>query len=482
MGCAVGACLGCVVMGVERHAAAGLPRGPRLRGRRDRLGGGLVKAKRKRRHGRQGARDRGTDRADRGPAAARAGVSSRSASPPVGRLRRVAAGRRASRRPRRRGRASTCRSSSRRVLRLANPILVASGTFGYGIEYGDVVDVERLGAICCKGTTLKAAGRQPDAARDRDAGRDAELDRPPEPGRRRGHREVRAALARRGGSPVIVNVAGESVEDYVEVARRLDGVPGRRRHRAQHLAARTSARAGSSSPSTRRRPGQVTAAVRRATRPAAAREAVAERRRRPADRPGDRGRRRRRADGGQHAVGDRRRPGRGAGRSSATPSAGCPGRRSSRSRCGSSTRWPRSSTSRSSPSAASSSSRDVLDFLAVGAVAVQVGTAIFADPTLPVRLVDELEAECRRAGLDSYLPLDRDGAAERSRGRPSAKGVEYRPVTPVASRALPGTARLSRDMTTIRSAVDEAARGGHRRAGPRRCSGGRARCARAISC
>ena len=38
---------------------------------------------------------------------------------------------------------------------LANPILVASGTFGYGIEYGDVVDVQRLGAICCKGTTLK---------------------------------------------------------------------------------------------------------------------------------------------------------------------------------------------------------------------------------------------------------------------------------------------------------------------------------------
>ena len=40
---------------------------------------------------------------------------------------------------------------------------------------------------------------------------------------------------------------------------------------------------------------------------------------------------------------------------------------------------------------------DVLDFLAVGAVAVQVGTAIFADPTLPVRLVDELAAECRPA-------------------------------------------------------------------------------------
>ena len=39
--------------------------------------------------------------------------------------------------------------------RLDNPILVASGTFGYGIEYGDVVDIQRLGAICCKGTTLR---------------------------------------------------------------------------------------------------------------------------------------------------------------------------------------------------------------------------------------------------------------------------------------------------------------------------------------
>ena len=47
---------------------------------------------------------------------------------------------------------------------------------------------------------------------------------------------------------------------------------------------------------------------------------------------------------------------------------------------------------------------DVLDFLAVGAVAVQVGTAIFADPTLPVRLVDELADECRRRGLDGYRP------------------------------------------------------------------------------
>ena len=69
---------------------------------------------------------------------------------------------------------------------------------------------------------------------------------------------------------------------------------------------------------------------------------------------------------------------------------------------------------------------DVLDFLAVGAVAVQVGTAIFADPTLPVRLVDELAAECRRRGLSSHHELV-GTALPRKPGTPSAKGVEYRP-------------------------------------------------------
>jgi dihydroorotate dehydrogenase (NAD+) catalytic subunit len=69
---------------------------------------------------------------------------------------------------------------------------------------------------------------------------------------------------------------------------------------------------------------------------------------------------------------------------------------------------------------------DVRDFLAVGAVAVQVGTAIFADPTLPVRLVDELAAECARRNLESYRPLI-GTALPRKPGPPSAKGVEYRP-------------------------------------------------------
>jgi dihydroorotate dehydrogenase (NAD+) catalytic subunit len=73
-----------------------------------------------------------------------------------------------------------------------------------------------------------------------------------------------------------------------------------------------------------------------------------------------------------------------------------------------------------------SSLEDVLDFLMAGASAVQVGTAVFADPVLPLRLIDELEGWCRDQRLGSHRELI--GAALPSkRGRPSIKGVEYRP-------------------------------------------------------
>ena len=44
---------------------------------------------------------------------------------------------------------------NKRGLLLANPVMTASGTFGYGTEYAEVIDIQRLGAIICKGTTLK---------------------------------------------------------------------------------------------------------------------------------------------------------------------------------------------------------------------------------------------------------------------------------------------------------------------------------------
>ena len=46
---------------------------------------------------------------------------------------------------------------------LANPVMTASGTFGYGTEYSHLFDIQRLGAIVCKGTTLKPREGNPTA-------------------------------------------------------------------------------------------------------------------------------------------------------------------------------------------------------------------------------------------------------------------------------------------------------------------------------
>ena len=39
-------------------------------------------------------------------------------------------------------------------LALKNPVMTASGTFGYGTEFADFIDLDRLGGIIVKGTTL----------------------------------------------------------------------------------------------------------------------------------------------------------------------------------------------------------------------------------------------------------------------------------------------------------------------------------------
>ena len=41
-----------------------------------------------------------------------------------------------------------------RGLTIKNPVMTASGTFGYGLEYGDFIDLNRLGGVLVKGTTL----------------------------------------------------------------------------------------------------------------------------------------------------------------------------------------------------------------------------------------------------------------------------------------------------------------------------------------
>ena len=114
---------------------------------------------------------------------------------------------------------------NKRGLLLANPVMTASGTFGYGTEYAEAIDIQRLGAIICKGTTLKPRPGNPqprlwetasgvlNSIGMENIGIDALI-------------REKAPLWAIWKVPVIVNILGESIEDYVKLAKHLDKVPG----------------------------------------------------------------------------------------------------------------------------------------------------------------------------------------------------------------------------------------------------------------
>jgi dihydroorotate dehydrogenase (NAD+) catalytic subunit len=110
-------------------------------------------------------------------------------------------------------------------LRLPNPILVASGTFGYAREMESLVDLRRLGGIVPKTitptpragnapwrTVETAAGMLNSIGLDND-GIDAFIEH---------HLPYLAQV----GAPVIVSVAGATLDDFVALAARLDGLAG----------------------------------------------------------------------------------------------------------------------------------------------------------------------------------------------------------------------------------------------------------------
>ncbi len=112
-----------------------------------------------------------------------------------------------------------------RGLSLTNPVMTASGTFGYGTEYSQLFDIEKLGGIVCKGTTLepREGNPQPRLAETasgllnsiglQNIGVNALI-------------EEKAPVWANWRVPVIVNIAGETVEEYARLASRLDGVAG----------------------------------------------------------------------------------------------------------------------------------------------------------------------------------------------------------------------------------------------------------------
>lgn len=111
-----------------------------------------------------------------------------------------------------------------RGLRLPTPVLVASGTFGYGFD-APQVDRSALGAIITKGTTPRARrGNEPLRIAETPSGMLNAIGLQ-NPGVEQVAREYASTWAT-WRVPVIVNVAGDSIDDYAMVASRLDGVAG----------------------------------------------------------------------------------------------------------------------------------------------------------------------------------------------------------------------------------------------------------------
>lgn len=110
-------------------------------------------------------------------------------------------------------------------LRLANPVLTASGTFGYGLEYDAFFDVAWLGGICSKGLSVAPrAGNPPQRIAETPAGMLNAI----------GLANVgveafctdKLPILRARGVTVVANIFATTIEDFVHLAERLDREEG----------------------------------------------------------------------------------------------------------------------------------------------------------------------------------------------------------------------------------------------------------------
>jgi dihydroorotate dehydrogenase (NAD+) catalytic subunit len=110
-------------------------------------------------------------------------------------------------------------------LMLKNPVLTASGTFGYGEEFAHLVNLHRLGGIVAKGISLlPRPGNPPPRVVETPCGmlnaiglENVGVER---------FINEKMAFLRQTGTVVVANILGDSVDDYRALAARLDGVDG----------------------------------------------------------------------------------------------------------------------------------------------------------------------------------------------------------------------------------------------------------------
>ena len=110
-------------------------------------------------------------------------------------------------------------------MKMKTPVMVASGTFGYGPEYAPLVDLNQLGGIVVKGIALHPTkGNETPRTFEVPSGLINAIGLP-NPGVE-GFVQQYMEFLRQYDLAVIVNIWGKTVEEYVDVARRFDAVDG----------------------------------------------------------------------------------------------------------------------------------------------------------------------------------------------------------------------------------------------------------------
>jgi dihydroorotate dehydrogenase (NAD+) catalytic subunit len=109
-------------------------------------------------------------------------------------------------------------------IKLRNPVMTASGTFGYGAEFAPYMDLEKIGAIVTKGLSMKPKAGNPtprivetpggmlNAIGLQNVGIEAFI-------------SEKVPFLRTVATPVIVNLYGNTLEEYGELAEKIDAIP-----------------------------------------------------------------------------------------------------------------------------------------------------------------------------------------------------------------------------------------------------------------
>ena len=111
------------------------------------------------------------------------------------------------------------------ALELQNPVMPAAGTFGYGEEYAPLIDISRLGAVVTKGISLAPhQGNPPPRIWETQGGmlnsiglHNVGLEK---------FEQEKLPFLRHCGTPIIVNFFGSTIHEYVEVAQKLSSLDG----------------------------------------------------------------------------------------------------------------------------------------------------------------------------------------------------------------------------------------------------------------